>query len=61
MKKGELMARFKEADARIFANIWICMRCNSKNKGTTGKKPTKCRKCNSKGLRLKKKALKKTG
>ncbi len=55
------MARFKEADARIFSNVWICMRCNAKNRSSEGKKPIKCRKCKSKGLRLKKKALKKTG
>ena len=55
------MARFKEADARLFANIWICMKCNARNKGNKGKKPVKCRKCNSKSLRLKKKAIKKTG
>ncbi len=55
------MARFKEADARIFANIWICMKCNAKNRSSPGKKPTKCRKCGTKGLRLKKKAIKKTG
>ena len=55
------MARFKEADNRIFANVWICMRCNAKIRSTEGKKPGKCRKCNSKNLRLKKKAIKKTG
>jgi len=55
------MARFKEADNRLFANVWICMRCNAKMRSSPGNKPVKCRKCNSKSLRLKKKVLKKTG
>ncbi len=45
---------------RLFENVWICMRCNAKIRGQKGKKPLKCRKCNSKRLRLKKKAKKKT-
>jgi len=55
------MARFKEADNRIFANVWICMKCNAKNRSSQGKKPLKCRKCKTSNLRLKKKVLKKTG
>lgn len=52
------MAKFPEADARLFKNVWICMRCNAKNRSTEGKRPRKCRKCGSKRLRLKHKAKK---
>lgn len=52
------MARFPEADKRLFANMWICMRCNAKNRTSEGKKPAKCRKCNSQKLRLKHKVRK---
>lgn len=51
------MARFDEADARLFKNVWICMRCNAKNRSPSGK-PRKCRKCGSVRLRLKHKAKK---
>ena len=54
------MVRFPAADKRLFLNMWICQKCNAKNRSTEGKKPKKCRKCNSKRLRLKNKA-KKTG
>lgn len=47
------MARFKEADARLFLNVWVCMKCNATNRGSEGKNPDKCRKCNSRRLRLK--------
>jgi len=53
------MARFAEADARLFLNQWVCMRCNAKNRSGKGK-PTKCRKCGSNRLRLKHK-IKKAG
>ncbi|MEW6295695.1 MAG: 50S ribosomal protein L40e [Candidatus Diapherotrites archaeon] len=53
------MARFEQADSRLYSNVWICMRCNAKNRATPGKRPSKCRKCNSKKLRLKRKAVKK--
>ncbi len=51
------MARVEEADARLFKNQWVCMRCNAKNRSGTGK-PRKCRKCGSKALRLKHKVKK---
>jgi ribosomal protein L40E len=54
------MVRFEQADARLFANVFVCMKCNAKNRGSPGKKPAKCRKCGSKRLRLKHKT-KKTG
>ena len=53
------MARFEVADARLYINVWVCMRCNAKIRSSSGKKPSKCRKCNSKKLRLKRKAVKK--
>jgi len=52
------MARFPAADKRIFLNMWICQKCNAKNRSTEGKKPKKCRKCGSKRFRLKNKAKK---
>lgn len=52
------MAKFDVAEKRLFANIWICMRCNAKNKSGTGKRPDCCRKCGSKRLRLKSKQKK---
>jgi len=55
------MALSTIATKRRFENIWICMNCNAKNRGQKGKKPAKCRKCNSKRLRLKKKGKKKVG
>jgi len=51
------MARFAEADERLFKSQWICMKCNAKNRGPRGK-PVACRKCGSKRLRLKHKAKK---
>lgn len=51
------MAKFDEAEARLFKNVWICMKCNAKNRGPSGK-PNKCRKCGSQRLRLKHKAKK---
>ncbi|MCX6802511.1 MAG: 50S ribosomal protein L40e [Candidatus Diapherotrites archaeon] len=52
------MALTPEATERRFNNVWICMKCNAKNKGSTGKKPHTCRKCGSKRLRLKRKPKK---
>lgn len=52
------MVKFKAAEDRLFANVWICMRCNAKNRSSAGKKPSKCRKCGSNRLRLKRKAKK---
>ena len=42
------MARFAEAEARMF-NKKVCMQCNEVNAW----KAVKCRKCNYKGLRPK--------
>ncbi|MDP6670547.1 MAG: 50S ribosomal protein L40e [archaeon] len=53
------MARFPEADNRIFKNVWICMKCNANNRASEGSKPTKCRKCKAKRFRLKHKTKKK--
>ncbi len=45
---GIIMARFPEAEARIFKK-YICMRCGATNPW----KADKCRKCGYKGLRPK--------
>jgi len=39
------MARFPEAEARIFENKWVCMSCGTVQRAPKGKKPTKCRAC----------------
>jgi len=52
------MARYEEADRRLFSHVFICMRCNARNRGSEGKKPTRCRKCGSGRLRLKHKVKK---
>ena len=51
------MAKFEEAESRLFKGVWVCMRCNAKIRGG-GQKPSKCRKCGSQRLRLKKKGKK---
>ena len=45
---GYFMARFPEAEARLFQKK-VCMKCNA----TVGWKATICRKCGYKGLRPK--------
>ena len=50
-------ARNEALDARIFTNVFVCMRCNTKIRAGNPKK-AKCRKCNSKALRLKHKQTK---
>lgn len=55
------MARFPEAEARLFANVYVCMNCSAKIRAGKGHKPDKCRKCNSKRLRAKNKIVKKGG
>jgi len=52
------MAKFEEAEKRLFIGMWICMKCGAKNRTGTGKKPAKCRKCGAKSFRLKKKGKK---
>jgi len=52
------MAKFPEAEARLFKNMYICMKCNARNRGSQGKKPDRCRKCGSIRLRLKHKTKK---
>jgi len=51
-------------DARLFTNMFVCMRCNAKlralpRKVEQGK--VKCRKCQSKALRLKSKEIRVIG
>ena len=47
-KEELLMARFEEAENRMF-NIKICLKCNARNPAGA----TTCRKCGYKGLRYK--------
>lgn len=52
------MAKFPEAEARMFKNIFVCKRCKSKIRAPglkvfAGK--INCRKCSSKALRVIKK------
>lgn len=53
------MAKAKDSEAmtRMFSNVRICMKCNSKIR-TNKPEKTKCRKCGSKSLRLKSKQVK---
>lgn len=53
------MAKFEAAEARLFKNVYVCMKCNAKNRSGTGM-PGKCRKCGSKRFRIKSKKVKKT-
>ncbi len=42
---------FPEAEARLFDNVWICLRCKARHRGP--KPPEKCRKCGYKHFRKK--------
>lgn len=47
---------------RLFNRVYVCMKCNAKIKADLAKVKAgkvKCRKCNSKSLRVKKKGIKK--
>lgn len=44
--------KFEEAEKRIFENVYICRRCNAKNK-TDNPENTTCRKCGYPHLRHK--------
>ncbi|MCJ7450140.1 MAG: 50S ribosomal protein L40e [Candidatus Nanohaloarchaeota archaeon QJJ-9] len=46
--------RFKEADERIFKDVYICRKCNARNK-VHDPEDAKCRKCGYDGLRPKNK------
>ncbi|MFH1751539.1 MAG: 50S ribosomal protein L40e [archaeon] len=52
------MARFPEADKRLFDDMWICIKCNSKQRAPNKRKPTKCRKCGGAQFRVKHKVKK---
>ena len=52
------MAKFPEADARMFNNVFVCRNCKSKIKASNLKvlaKKISCRNCGCKDLRPKKK------
>jgi ribosomal protein L40E len=55
------MALVPASANRIFKGVWICMRCNHRNRSGKGTKPEKCRKCGSNKLRQRKKGKKKAG
>ena len=49
-----ILAKFAEADARKFKNIFVCRKCKSKIRAPNMKVlagKVKCRKCKSKALR----------
>lgn len=51
------MAKFPEADARIFSSVFVCKTCKSKRKAPVLKVLAgriKCRNCGAKKLRVKK-------
>ena len=52
------MARFPDAEKRMFENVWVCMKCKATNKGRAGVKPARCRKCKGKNMRVKRKSKK---
>ncbi len=48
------MAKFPEAEARLFKNVFVCRTCKSKIRAQSLKVrlgKVKCRKCNSRALR----------
>ena len=48
------MAIFKEAEARLFKNVYVCKKCKKKFKSTIGKVlngKAVCRNCKSKNVR----------
>ncbi|MBS3156779.1 50S ribosomal protein L40e [Candidatus Woesearchaeota archaeon] len=48
------MAKFPEASARLFHNVFVCKRCKTKRKADIRKildKQILCRKCGSKAFR----------
>jgi len=56
------MAQFPEANARLFENVYVCRRCESKTKFPIGKvlaDKAVCRKCKCKDLRAVRKISKK--
>jgi len=44
--------KFEEAEERVFGNVYVCRRCNARNR-TTNPENTVCRKCGYKHLRKK--------
>ncbi|MCK5177201.1 MAG: 50S ribosomal protein L40e [Candidatus Aenigmarchaeota archaeon] len=54
------MAKIKDSDAeaRMYKNVFVCMKCNAKRRAKS-KVNLLCRKCGSNNMRNKKKAAKK--
>jgi len=60
-KISEIMAKFKEAIARLYTNVFVCRVCKSKVRSDPLKVrlgKVKCRKCKSKALRPKHREVK---
>ena len=52
------MAKFEEAEERLFRNVFVCKKCKTKVRAPAmliAQNKVKCRKCNSKALRAIKK------
>jgi len=52
------MAKFPEANTRLFKNVFVCKKCKSKIRAPNIKViegKIKCRKCDNKTLRIKRK------
>ena len=47
-----------EAEARLFQDVWICMKCNARNRGYRGKPPERCRRCKAPASKLRRKRVK---
>ncbi|MDY6774192.1 MAG: 50S ribosomal protein L40e [Candidatus Nanohaloarchaea archaeon] len=54
------MVRSEAADERIFEDVYICMKCNARNK-LQDPEDANCRKCGYSGLRPKHKDIEATG
>ncbi len=58
------MAKFPEAQARLFGNVYVCRGCKTKMKSTPQKvnlKKLVCRRCGKRAFRAIKKAHQKAG
>lgn len=60
------MAKLRDpvVDARLFENVFVCMKCNTKQRAQYAKvtdSKIKCRKCGYRGLRPKSKVIRVVG
>lgn len=47
-----MAVKFEEAEERVFKNVYVCRRCNARNR-TRNPEKTSCRKCGYPHLRKK--------